>query len=687
MAHSIEPASIISSTPDLSFSDILSDTKIRRSLVKIASAQKQLLSRHESWASFLSRRPHGFVNVPPDVLEQLKACHIQQKRAIEQPKATSSTSHAEHRANVPGPSGRPSSPPCRMEQDSEDSIGDDHETSTQISWPQSPDAHLRPPEAESNVPSQSFMTQLFERSPPQTTNSTDAIELPNSPRSSQGPEDELEVEVPTALAHNPVPINKLALPMPATPPSAQIPCTFEPTQSVSTDDSVNSDPQPKAQSRQAIYKAIPQLYHPSKQDFALGRLKLNAGALKLIVESKGIVAIEGSSSSSDTSSSIIPATNMNHKAPESKDVVTHNAMNSRTYRSSAPNKSPSPVYIPPPLSHVASSLQPPASITRLSVPPADATKSQATPFIHYKATYPTYGGTVQDFLTACTYIQGQHRRIRTSLYDDFIRAWFEGYLPYVEECDAEHPSRQAMEAIEWYNEIDDDPEFTLRIVTRLNLPSILKAHLDSAELPQNSTGSLFSSARSESAQNCGELSTGENEISQHPPHKQQSKGKTPAQEPAELHGQGSRLSSIANPKSQLSSNSPAPIRNSLIRTETQQTHPKPSTRPQLEAISSKRPAIDELRSETKRTSRNHLADSCASMWPDPDDSTGIRSEQSSNVARSSAAPESTSRGQRMEAAKDAEEKRRQRLAKHFKKRMAAKEVASMRGASMHRQKQ
>ncbi|KAJ8123858.1 hypothetical protein ONZ43_g289 [Nemania bipapillata] len=146
--------------PDSSPSDFLDDKKIQRSLFKISSAQKQLLNRNN--------------------------------------------------LNTPDPSGSQSSSPLRAEEDDEDGGGDD--ASELISWASSLEQNLRPPSVKSQEPMQPFMTQLPENSPPQPTIVTSPLpvqhpKLPEFPPSSQGLEDELEVEVPGALAYNPEPIN------------------------------------------------------------------------------------------------------------------------------------------------------------------------------------------------------------------------------------------------------------------------------------------------------------------------------------------------------------------------------------------------------------------------------------------------------------------------------------------------
>ncbi|KAI1819753.1 hypothetical protein F4861DRAFT_112438 [Xylaria intraflava] len=674
MAHYIESAPEVSSSAlNLSFSDVLGDTKIRPSLVKIPSAQKQLLSRHESWASFLSRRPkNGFVNIPPAILEQLKDSYKRQKHATEPHETAESTNRAGRNTHAPEPSGSQPSPRPVSRDDGAGS-GNDSDHNTQLSWSLSPDPNRRPAENESKAPNQPFITQLSDKSPPQPTiiTSTGSTQLPDFTQSSQGPEDELEVEVPAALAHNPIPINRSALPMLATPPSAQIPCTFEQsTQSTSTGASANPDPQPKPQPRQTRYRAIPQLYQPPRQNSTSLGSKTNAGASRPVADTRKKDDVESSSPADNTSSSVVPSTIASDQGLNNKDILTHDTtLKPQDQRNPVSYRPPSPTRIPPAPPQVPPVPQPAAPITRRISPPAEASKDRETPFVHYTTTYPSYAGTIQDFLTACSYLQGQHRRIRTSLYDDFIRAWVEGYLPYVEECDAERPSRQALEAIEWYNEIDDDPLFTSRVVTRLNLPSILKSHLDRME---TSIGDLSRQRLNEdlSFRNHTAPNARKKEISREPTRRQEARAKSPAREPMELDAKVPNISSNVDPEKPLHpAHSYISVHSGI---ETHQAHPEASRRSLPETVSRKRPAVDELHSErTQRISRDSTPDLHSNRRSDSSGALGYRPGRPSSISRSSVAPEPTARGPSVETITDLE-KRKQRLAKHFKKRMAGK---------------
>lgn len=104
-----------------------------------------------------------------------------------------------------------------------------------------------------------------------------------------------------------------------------------------------------------------------------------------------------------------------------------------------------------------------------------------TPFDQYTNAYPEYKhhGDIWEFVKACVYIQQLQRKkaLATYQYDDFIRAWTEGFVPYVHGFDIES-SKKPLTAIEWYMETVDNTHFHFRkgIVTRENLEAVFETH-------------------------------------------------------------------------------------------------------------------------------------------------------------------------------------------------------------------
>ncbi|KAI0861195.1 hypothetical protein F4860DRAFT_181271 [Xylaria cubensis] len=684
MARNVEPALFVtSSTPDSSPSDIIGDIKIRRPLVKIPSAQKDLLSLHQSWASFLSQRSTGFINVPPQVLDQLKASYTRRKQTKESDKAAGTTSDVEGDTGVPEPSGSQSSTPAHVERSGDDGDNDDDGPGEPIGWTPSPESHLRPPRFESQEPSELFITQIPEESPPKPTiptSPTEQFKLAPFPQSSQGPDDELEVEVPAALAYDIEPINKSALPILATPPSAQVvPCTLEhSTQGVSTSASTRLEPQLQPRSRKHIYNRVPELYRGPKQGVLSSHLNTNVDLVGVTSALDKNTDIESSLPTNNMSSPIIPSTREEHSTKSKKQptawdtppgqISMYNTnLSSETHHSPSASRRHSPIQIRTSPSYAIRS---PQSVTYR---PILASKSWEAPFAHYIATYPSYTGTIQDFLTACIYIKLQHRRIRTSLYDDFIRAWVEGYLSYVKDCDDAKPPRKALRAIEWYNEIDDDPLFTSRVVTRQNLQSILNFYPNELDVARQSLGISSSQVLSEASVPNSQADP-LNEVLTHT----RSRGKEPIRSSVEVAGGGvrmSRLSPVLKPKAPtIAIDQRIPAHKSFNGIESRPVQRKVLTRSFSESTTHKRVATNDLRSEgTKRISLGLDPGAHNRIWSDSCSTASNHSERTKNTTRNSLAGDSTARQRDAKTDEDPEERRRRRLAKHFKKQMAGRE--------------
>lgn len=112
--------------------------------------------------------------------------------------------------------------------------------------------------------------------------------------------------------------------------------------------------------------------------------------------------------------------------------------------------------------------------------PPNGPASQA-PFVAFKVAYPTYEGTIRDFISAAiSIIQLQESRsLPEFLYDDYIRAWAHHYINYVEDCI--QADRKPLRAIQWYNEYVSSPVFTKRIFTKGNITDITGHHRAEAE--------------------------------------------------------------------------------------------------------------------------------------------------------------------------------------------------------------
>ncbi|KAJ8125253.1 hypothetical protein O1611_g8387 [Lasiodiplodia mahajangana] len=466
-------------------------------------------------------------------------------------------------------------------------------------------------------------------------------------------------------------------------------------QSTSTTASTKSDPNPKPRSKKHIYKPVPPLYRGPDQTSS-SHLNINVG------QSKGMMARcrdngVGSSLSTDdnTSPSIIPSTR-NEPGPQIErqpafwdarpnQISTFNGdSSSKNPRSPSAPGPHSTMHIPTSPTLVVRSPRPPTSTNRPIAPPTVTVGTWEAPFTHYTVTYPGYNGTIQDFVTACIYIQLQYRRIRTSLYDDFIRAWVEGYLPYVKDCDEAQPPRKALRAIEWYNEIDDDPLFTSRVVTRQNLQSILDFYPDELEIARRSFGIASSRGPSKNSASDGHAKShggrGERMPSQLPTHAQQPTEKELIRKTVEVTRSEDRSPPIIS-KAQAPPFTTAqyiPAHKSFSGIEARVVQPKGLSQSSSDSVTDKkRAATDELRSEApKRVSLGPSSDSHSRIWSDSGSTGSNHSIRPTDTPRSSVAPESTLERKSAKIAEDPEERRRRRLAKHFKKQMAGRESIS-----------
>lgn len=684
-----------SSKADSSQSDVLGDDKIRRSLLKIPSDQKELF-RAQTWAHALGQRPNGFVNVPPHVLEQVKALHTRRQQETNLTKATGPISDAENDSDAPEPSGSQSSASSRVkgDEDGDKGVGDRH-LSEPTSGISSPNASLKSHGTDDKEPSQPLLTQLSEKSPIRPTfvlSSPKHSKIPEFP-SSSGVEDELEVEVPAALAYNPPPINRSALPMLATPPSAQVvPCTFEQSmEGAATTSSTEAHPQNKNKPKKHVYKPVPELYRGPNRATSTSHLTSNAGLTKATSTSEQSLEEKRSLPTDTNSSSIIPPT-LEHRGSEREkptmvrdvrpaQMLTHfgnpNPKNSHIPSTLSGNhpepmsiSSPSIIHLPQPPTYAAA---------QTAVQTATGPKTWEAPFIRYTVTYPDYNGSIQDFVTACIYIQLQYRRIRTSLYDDFIRAWADGYLPYVKECDESRPPRRALRAIEWYNDIDDDPLFTSRVVTRQNLRFLLNCYPEEVETARLSLGlSPRQGPRKPAVPHShAELDIHEeNAISPFP---------------TSLRPLENREAQDKSDRTRTSEYGPTPISIPMARASVADERPqadrsfsgsanhpaqyKDPPRPVSESTLRRKrsPTYEHHPGEAKRISLGFLSNTPSRTDLDSGSTSTSFLKRPTDPIPSSSIPESTRRQNSTKGVEDAEEKRRRRLARHFQKRLAGKE--------------
>ena len=407
-------------------------SKVPRRYVQIPSDQQRLLDRPDAWSA------GGIPNVPPRVLEDLRAHHVTQPRPRPE---SASPIHTAEEARSPQPSSpaRSTAADAELPQKRFGTGDEDHEaeelsdSDTPMSWPPSPSAHLRGPyQQENSVTAEGTQgrdtaegtqgrdspEQRRVRTTGRTVSRNAFADFP--PSSSVTSELGLELEVPGALTDAPEPrkrgpVNLLE----PTPPSAQIiPCTLaERTSPIAA-------PKPKCRrvmkSVAATFAASGPIEHENSSRRALPGVRP--------------APLPRSSSSVVRSSPPLPALEM-HRATETSPVML------------SVEDSNSPDNLPP------------------NGPPSQV------PFTAFTVAYPDYQGSVNDFLrgTLCLLQLQKDKALPEFLYDDFMRVFSGDYFDYISTTDQKQP---ALPAIHWYNENVSRPLFVKGILTKDNIRDV-----------------------------------------------------------------------------------------------------------------------------------------------------------------------------------------------------------------------
>ncbi|KXH48356.1 hypothetical protein CSIM01_10303 [Colletotrichum simmondsii] len=111
-------------------------------------------------------------------------------------------------------------------------------------------------------------------------------------------------------------------------------------------------------------------------------------------------------------------------------------------------------------------------------PPQDSVKRPPfaqDPLEVFRHAYPSFSGSVGDFVKACFTIKDLRRKrlLPKWLYDDFIRAFVDGFVPYIQTLDDDE---EPLSAYQWYVEYVDRPAYQGGVVTRENLYLVFKIY-------------------------------------------------------------------------------------------------------------------------------------------------------------------------------------------------------------------
>ncbi|CAI0645938.1 unnamed protein product [Colletotrichum noveboracense] len=96
----------------------------------------------------------------------------------------------------------------------------------------------------------------------------------------------------------------------------------------------------------------------------------------------------------------------------------------------------------------------------------------------FQNAYPSFTGSVADFVRACIVVKGLQRKHQLPkwLYDDFIRAFVDDYTSYMDEVDKSSSIAKPMSAIRWYVANVDRPVYQKEVVTAENLDRIFEIY-------------------------------------------------------------------------------------------------------------------------------------------------------------------------------------------------------------------
>lgn len=515
---------------------ITSETFIHHRYTVVPSDQQELLRRPDAWNT------KGPPNIPPKVLQNAKETFTRQlKPGADSVQGTPLTKGS---GRLNGTSLQNHGRPERAAEDSMED-GQDHEHSADdegvpIPWSSSPTHHrqapfrhgdlptLRPinihprssapfspdkmplPSSspprldDSHVPSSSPLRarqsspHKVSQTPPRNTAhsapfaSTKARIAQREPPSSLTSEPDLEYQPPRAITdvvspvgrvlrskQPPPPVHRVLRYMqkPApTPPSAQepvtVPCTWGKPSNPDKGQHISEEPPVKRRRMR-----VPQF--DSSQPADLKTMTALSGGRQAPVSLD-----DSQASNSSSASSVIP------RAPKTRVPNPHLGRGSTMLLGGerfAVFQPPNQVIQLSEDDYDSSQLGPPAqnvqsrSSTR---PPPNGPASQA-PFVAFCTAYPSYKGTVRDFVSAAISIQDlqQRRSLPDFLYDDYIRVWAHEYISYVRKCVKER--KKTLHAIEWYNEYVPGPEYNKRIFTRGNIADITEHNRAEAELLRN----------------------------------------------------------------------------------------------------------------------------------------------------------------------------------------------------------
>lgn len=475
---------------------VQADRLIRRRYVQIPGKQKELLERPDAWSENLSGGPRGMINVPPEVLQDVKDFHSRRhSRSTQQPNLTQPASSA---GSVAPPKSTRSKQPLLSSPglDQGDQAGDDG--ATQLSWSPSPPRPLpggRPVQPTQRPESVSPSRTHPAPQPTFQKRKTPPTLLGGGPPSSAAQSDALPYEPLSALGEDSYPpVNRGAnhvaatqsILSAATPPSAQvevIPSTlmntgqvgsvaaqsFHKRRRVGDTEPTDKEPETTEQTRpHSTSNSMPRSAGP-QNDRGTSSASISTPSFPsqaAVERHQNSAPLQTASAADSNERSSFRYTPTYEGRPrdtptQQKNVLRHSASGSSM--------------APAPAQHPAEPTD--SGHVQEPQPRVGNTIGHRTPYQEFKAAYPDYEESTRAFIRACLAVEKleYERALPEFLYDDFVRVHSTVYMDYYGEAQIRKYS-EVLKATQWYNENVKDMVYTKKIIRRDNLSAILKAH-------------------------------------------------------------------------------------------------------------------------------------------------------------------------------------------------------------------
>lgn len=455
---------------------IQSDRLVNRRYVRIPHEQKKLLKRDDAWSDILCSGHRGMLNVPEQVLQDVKGFHVRHHGKTpstqNSPTAEAATADTSKRQQPV------SRPPPDSNNDADDAI-----QRTPSTWPSS----SRPDEADDPaqepaekgvleieaVPPASARRPSESQSPPPEHGNESRSQFPAVvPPSSMTNSDDLEIQAPGYLSQEiEFPVNRGALrtiastePEP-TPPSAQLPVAST-KQAAPVKTRHRTDAFPDMGHEDAARKTAIAALEMSK--WGTSGLNAHQRSSTTTAATSSLVLSTGAQSLSEKPSQLRPPPLFDNPA-ESKNNSSNLTATWEGRRQASPcPQVTSTNFLAPAYGNAPPNAQ----------PVRHSNSKPLTPYEKFKAAYPDYPEITRNFVCGCLNVKQvmRDRTLPEFLYDDFVRA-FSTFTMYVSECNR-RKTKNIMTAVTWYIETTKDPEYLKKIIRKDNLDAILEAHAD-----------------------------------------------------------------------------------------------------------------------------------------------------------------------------------------------------------------